>query len=88
MRRLPALALSTLALTPALALLPTPAQAGSSATNVTFTVSGGSLTVSAPASKTLSAATLSLTGASISGQHLQPSLVTCGDCTVRISLDP
>jgi hypothetical protein len=65
MRRLPALALSTLALTPALALLPSPAQAGS--TNVTFTLTGGTLTLSAPTTASLSTAALAVGGTSVSG---------------------
>ncbi|MDQ1695670.1 MAG: hypothetical protein QOJ03_1023 [Frankiaceae bacterium] len=67
MRKPLALALATLTAASVAALVPTAANAAD--TNVTFTLTGGSLTLSAPGSASLSAAgNLGVTGTSVSGQ--------------------
>jgi hypothetical protein len=74
MRKPLALTLATLATASVAALVPTAANAAD--TNVTFTLSGGSLTLSAPGSASLTAAgNLGVTGTSVSGS-LGSSTVT------------
>ena len=66
MRKSLALALATLTSASVAALVPTAANAAD--TNVTFTLSGGSLTLSAPSSASLSAAgNLGVGGTTVSG---------------------
>ena len=66
MRKPPALALAVLAAASLTALVPTAANAAD--TNVTFSLTGGSLTLDAPASATLSAGALDVAGTTATGQ--------------------
>ena len=73
MRKRPALALAVLTVASVTALMPTAANAAD--TNVTFTLSGGSLTLTAPASAALTAGGLGVGGTTATGQ-LGTSTVT------------
>src|SRR3954465_6071843 len=73
MRKAPALALAVLAAASVTALVPTAANAAD--TNVTFTLSGGSLTLTAPASARPTPGAADLTGTTATGQ-LGTSTVT------------
>ena len=73
MRKTPALALAVLTAASVTALVPTAANAAD--TNVTFTLSGGSLTLTAPASASLTAGGLGVGGTTATGQ-LGSSTVT------------
>src|SRR3954471_9918003 len=66
MRKPPVLALAVLTAAAVTALVPTAADAAD--TNVTFTLSGGSLTLTAPASAALTAGALDVTGTTATGQ--------------------
>jgi hypothetical protein len=65
MRKRPALALAVLTVASVTALVPTAANAAD--TNVTFTLTGGSLTLTAPASATLTAGGLGVGGTTATG---------------------